>query len=54
MVDRRFWMAAAARSVLRANDKHDFFRLYFLTNDLADLEQILSDADYPDDVAFVY
>src|SRR5207249_103027 len=46
--------AATARSVLLANDEHDFFRLYFFTSDLADLEQILCDVDFPGDVVAGY
>jgi hypothetical protein len=46
--------ATAKRSVLLANDEHDFFRLYFFTNDLADLEQMLREADYPADVVAGY
>ena len=34
MVGPQIFTAATARSVLLANDEHDFFRLYFFTNDL--------------------
>ena len=34
MVGPQILTAATARSVLLANDEHDFFRLYFFTNDL--------------------
>ena len=54
MVGPQILTAATARSVLLANDEHDFFRLYFFTNDLADLEQILRDADVPGDVVAGY
>src|SRR5438552_3512587 len=50
MVGRQILTAATARSVLLANDEHDFFRLYFFTSDPADLEQTLRDVDYPGDV----
>jgi hypothetical protein len=46
--------AATARSVLLVNDEHDFFRLYFFTSDIADLEEILHDADFPGDVVAGY
>jgi len=54
MVGPQILTAATARSVLLANDEHDFFRLYFFTNDLADLEQILRDVDFPGDVVAGY
>jgi hypothetical protein len=54
MVGPQILTAATARSVLLANDEHDFFRLYFFTNDLADLEQLLRDTDYPGDVVAGY
>jgi hypothetical protein len=54
MVGPQILTAATARSVLLANDKHDFFRLYFFTSDLADLKQILRDANFPGDVAAGY
>ena len=54
MVGPQILTAATARSVLLANDEHDFFRLYFFTNDLADLERILRDVDLPSDVIAGY
>ena len=36
MVGPQIFTAATSRSVLLANDEHDFFRLYFFTSDLAD------------------
>ena len=42
------------RSILFANDEHDFFRLYFFTIDLADLEQILHEVEFPGDVVAGY
>ena len=54
MVGPQILTAATARSVLLANDEHDFFRLYFFTNDLADLEQILHAADLSSDVVAGY
>ena len=43
MVGPQILTAATARTVLLTNDEHDFFRLYFFTSDLADLQQILRD-----------
>jgi hypothetical protein len=54
LVGPQILTAATARSVLLANDEYDFFRLYFFTNDVTDLEQILRDADYPGDVVAGY
>jgi hypothetical protein len=39
--------AATARTVLMLNNEHDFFRLYFFTTDVVDLEQTLRDAHLP-------
>jgi hypothetical protein len=54
MVGPQILTAATTRSVLLANDEHDFFRLYFFTSDLADLERILSNVDLPGDVVAGY
>jgi hypothetical protein len=54
MVGQQILTAATSRIVLLTNDEHDFFRLYFFTSDLADLEQTLRDADYPGDVVTSY
>lgn len=54
MVGPQILTAATARTVLVANNEHDFFRLYFFTANLADLEQILRDADFPGDVVAGY
>jgi hypothetical protein len=54
MVGPQILTAATARSVLLANDEHDFFRLYFLTRDLTDFEQILCEVDFPGDVVAGY
>ncbi len=54
MVRPQILTAATARSVLLGNDEHDFFRLYFFTNDLADLERMLRDADFPGGVVGGY
>jgi hypothetical protein len=54
MVGPQILTAATDRSVLLANDEHDFFRLYFFTSDLADLKQTLSHADVPSDVVAGY
>jgi hypothetical protein len=54
MVGPQILTAATARSVLLANNEHGFFRLYFLTSDVADLERILRDVDLPGDVVACY
>jgi hypothetical protein len=54
MVGPQILTAATARTVLLANDEHDFFRLYFFTNDLVDLEQILHAADFSGDLVAGY
>jgi hypothetical protein len=54
MVGSQILTAATARSVLLANDEYDFFRLYFFSKNLADLEQMLRDADFPGDVVAGY
>src|SRR6266404_4482782 len=54
MVGPQIFSAATARSVLLANDEHDFFRLYFFTTALADLEQTLRDVNLPGDVVAGY
>src|SRR5262249_61011065 len=45
MVGPQILTAATARSILLANDVHDFFRLYFFTSDLIDFEQLLRGAN---------
>src|SRR5262249_10372745 len=47
MVGPQILAAATARSILLANDEHDFFRLYFFTSDLIDFEQLLRGANLP-------
>src|SRR5438034_188193 len=54
MVGPQILTAATARSILLMNDEHDFFRLYFFTSNLADLEQILRDVAFPGDVVAGY
>jgi hypothetical protein len=54
MVGPQILTAATDRSFLLANDEHDFFRLYFFTSDLADLEQVLRDVDLPGNVVAGY
>ena len=54
MVGLQILTVATARSVLLANDEHDFFRLYFFTSDLADLGQILGDVDFPSEIVAGY
>ena len=39
--------AATARTVLVLNDEHDFFRLYFFTTDVAELEETLRETTFP-------
>jgi hypothetical protein len=54
MVGPQILAAATARTVLLANDEHDFFRLYFFTNDPADLKQTLRDVNFRGDVVAGY
>jgi hypothetical protein len=54
MVGPQILTAATARSVLLANDEHDFFRLYFFTSDVADLERMLREMNLPGDVVAGY
>jgi hypothetical protein len=54
MVGPQILTAATARSILLANDEHDFFRVYFFTSDVADFERILRDVDFPGDVVAGY
>jgi hypothetical protein len=46
--------ATTPRTILLTNDEHDFYRLYFFTSDLADLEQILREADFPGETVAGY
>jgi hypothetical protein len=46
--------AATARTVLLLNKEHDFFRLYFFTTDVADLEQCLREVDFPGNTVVGY
>jgi hypothetical protein len=54
MVGPQILTVATARSILLVNDEHDFFRLYFFTSDLADLEQLLREVNLPGDVVAGY
>jgi hypothetical protein len=54
MVGERIITAATDATILLLNDEYDFFRLFFFTNDLADLEQALGQAEYPGDVVVGY
>jgi hypothetical protein len=54
MVGERILVAETESTLLLANDEYDFFRLYFFTSDLADLEKALHQADYPGDVVVGY
>jgi hypothetical protein len=54
MVGTQILTVATDRSLLMINDEHDFFRLYFFTNDLRGFEEILRTNDYPGDVVAGY
>ena len=54
MVGPQVLTFATAQTLLLANDEHGFFRLYFFTNDLVDLEHVLRDAEYPGEVVVGY
>jgi hypothetical protein len=54
MVGSQISTAATSRSVLLVNDEHNFFRLYFFTNDPADLASLLADSVYPGTVVTGY
>jgi hypothetical protein len=54
LVGPQILSATTPRTILLANDEHDFYRLYFFTSDLADLEQILREADFPDETVAGY
>jgi len=54
MVGQQILVTATDRTVLLANDEHDFFRLYFFTSDLVDLGQVLHHARYPGEVVAGY
>jgi hypothetical protein len=54
MAGSKILSCTTARSVVLLNDEHDFFRLYFFTTDVADLEQILESAEFPGDTVTGY
>jgi hypothetical protein len=54
MVGSQILTAATARTILLANNEHDFLRLYFFTSDLADLGQIVREVDFPGEVVAGY
>jgi hypothetical protein len=54
LVGPQILSATTPRTILLANDEHDFYRLYFFTGDLADLEQILREADFPGETVAGY
>lgn len=54
LVGQQILSAATARTVVLVNDEHDFFRLYFFTSDLVDLEQTLRNVDLPGDLVLGY
>jgi hypothetical protein len=54
MVGPQILSATTPRTVLLANDEHDFYRLYFFSSDLADLEQILGETDFPSETVAGY
>ena len=45
---------ATSRTVLVLNNEHDFFRLYFFTSDVADLEQTLRETSFPGETVTGY
>ncbi len=47
-------IAATARTVLVLNNEHDFFRLYFFTTAVADLEQMLRETEFRGDIVNGY
>ena len=47
-------IAETARTVLVLNNEHDFFRLYFFTTEVADLEQMLCNIRFPDETVTGY
>jgi hypothetical protein len=54
LVGSQILSATTPRTILLANDEHDFYRLYFFTSDLADLEQLLGEADFPGETVAGY
>jgi hypothetical protein len=54
LVGPQILSAATPRTVLLVNDEHDFFRLYFFTSDLADLERVLRQAQFPGEIVAGY
>jgi hypothetical protein len=54
LVGSQILSATTPRTILLANDEHDFYRLYFFTSDLADLEQILRETDFPGETVAGY
>jgi hypothetical protein len=54
MPGTEIFSAATARTVLLLNNEHDFFRLYFFTTDVADLEQMLGDVNFPGETVTGY
>src|SRR5438876_12284262 len=54
MVGQQILVTATDQTVLLANDEYDFFRLYFFTSDLGDLEQLLHHAHYPGEMVAGY
>jgi hypothetical protein len=54
MVGERILVAATDATILLVNDEFDFFRLFFFTSDLADLEQTLQHVEYPGDAVVGY
>jgi hypothetical protein len=54
LVGPRILSVATPRTVLLVNDEHDFFRLYFFTSDLAELQRILREAEFPGEIVAGY
>jgi hypothetical protein len=54
MVGQQILMTATDQTVLLANDEYDFFRLFFFTNNIVDLGQVLHHACYPGEMVAGY
>jgi hypothetical protein len=54
MIGQQILVTATDQTILLANDEHDFFRLYFFTSDLVNLEQVLHHARYPGEMVAGY
>ena len=54
MVGQQILVTATNQTLLLANDEYDFFRLYFFTSDLGDLQRLLHYAHYPGEMVVGY